>query len=327
MNTRRTPGFAIASAIALLTGAAASAAAQDYPKQPIRIIVPLAPGGIADLLARAFTTKLGETPGTVAIVENRTGGGGAIGADAAAKAAPDGYTLYVGFHATQAILPHLDAKLAYDPRKDFAPVALLALGTNVMVINPALPAKTVAEFIALAKSKPGTMSYASAGVGSSSHLVGEQFKIFTGADMAHVPYRGQAPANQDVMAGHVQMTIDIIGLTVANVRDGKLRALSTIATQRSSFLPDVPTMAEAGYPDIQGGPWFALFAPTGTPANAIQWANARANEIFKRPEVAKPFIEQGMTLPLGSPEALGRHVAEEYERWGSVIRKAGIKMP
>ncbi len=314
-------------AVLLSCAGTGASRAQDFPRQQIRIIVSLAPGGIADLLARAFATKLSETPGQVAIVENRTGGGGAIGADAAAKSAPDGYTIYVGFHATQAILPHLDAKLSYDPRKDFAPVALLALGTNVMVVNPALPVKTVAELVALAKSRPGSMSYASAGVGSSSHLVGEQFKIFTGADMAHVAYRGQAPANQDVMAGHVQMTIDIIGLTVANVRDGKLRALATIAPQRSSFLPDVPTMAEAGHPDIQGGPWFALFAPAGTPATAIQWINARANEIFKQPQVARPFLEQGMTLPLGTPQALERHVAEEYERWGTVIRKAGIKMP
>ena len=314
-------------AIACLVAARLPAVAQSYPSQPIRIVVSLAPGGIADLLARAFATRLGETPGLVAIVENRTGGGGAIGADAVAKSAPDGYTLYVGLHSTQAILPHLDARLPYDPRKDFAPVVLLAIGPNVMVINPALPAVTIAEFVALVQSKPGTMSYASGGVGSSSHLVGEQFKIATGLDMAHVPYRGQAPANQDVVAGHVQMTFDIVGLTVANVRDGKLRALGITGPQRSAFLPDVPTMAEAGFPDIQGGPWFALFAPAGTPSAVIQWLNRRANEIFAQPDVAKAFTQQGMSLPLGSPEALGRHVEAEYARWGNVIRKAGIKLP
>ena len=311
----------------LLVAAGPQVRAQDYPRQTIRIVVSLAAGGIADQLARVLALGLTERAGATAIVENRTGGGGSIGADVVAKAAPDGYTLFVGLHATQAILPHLDAKLPYDPRTDFAPIVFLAIGPNVMVINPGLPATTVAGLVALAKSKPGTMSYASGGVGSSSHLVAEQFKIATGIDLAHVPYRGQAPANQDVVAGHVQMTFDIVGLTVASVRDGQLRALGITGDKRSAFLPDVPTMAEAGYPSIQGGPWFALFAPARTPVAVIDWLNARANEIFAAPAAAKAFTEQGMTMPLGSPEALASHVAAEYKRWGDVIAKAGIKLP
>ena len=273
---------ALAAAAALLAVSmmppARPAGAQDFPRQPIRLVVSLAPGGIADLLARAFAGKLTERWGQTAIVENRTGGAGVIGADAVAKSAPDGHTGYVGFHGTQAILPHLDTKLPFDPRTDFASVVLLAIGPNVMVVNPGLGVGTVADFVALAKSQPGKMSYASGGVASSSHLVAEQFKMLTGADLAHVPYRGQAPANQDVIAGHVQLTFDIVGLTVANVRDGKLKALAITGPARSPMLPEAPTMAEAGYPGIEGGPWFALFVPAATDKAVIGWLNQRANE-------------------------------------------------
>jgi tripartite-type tricarboxylate transporter receptor subunit TctC len=312
-------------AAGLPASVAAPAASQDYPNRPIRIVVPLAPGGMGDMMSRAFAQKVQERTGAVVVVENRAGAAGVVAADAVAKSPPDGYTIYLGFHGTQSIMPHLD-KLPYDPAKDFAPIVFLTTGPNVLVVNPSLPAKSVPELVALAKSRPGGLTYASGGIGSSGHLAGEQFRLATGIEMPHVPYRGQAPANQDVLAGHVPMTFDLIGLAVNNIRDGRLRALAVTGAERSPSLPEVPTMSEAGYPEVQGGPWFAFFAPAGTPRPVIDWLNKQANEIFSDRELVKPFTSQGMTMPLGTPEALQAHVEADTRRWGEVIRKAGIRM-
>jgi tripartite-type tricarboxylate transporter receptor subunit TctC len=304
---------------------AAPVLAQFYPSQPIKIIVPLAPGGIADIVARAFAAKLGEQ-GKQVVVENRTGGGGTIGADAAAKAAPDGYTLYMGFHATQSILPHLSAKLSYDPAKDFEPIILVATSPNILVVHPSVPANTAKEFIAYVQANPGTLSFASQGLGSSGHLMAEQFRQINNLDFAHVHYRGAAPALQDVVAGHVPAMFDSILLTKEPIVAGRVRPLGVTGAKRDALMPDVPTFTEVGIPGLEGGPWFGLFAPAGTSHAAIDWVNAEANKAFSAPDLKARLEGQGLTLPLGTPEAFGKHVAADTERWGKVIRNGNIKV-
>ena len=250
--------------------------AQDYPAKPIRVIVPTAPGGMADILARYFGQKFGEKIKQPVIVENKTGAGGVIAADYVAKSPADGYTLYVGFHATNAILPTLDPKLPYNPAKDFAPIIHIANLPNVLVVNSKVEAKSVKELVELARSKPGALSYASQGIGSSGHIAGEQFRLLTKTDIVHVPYKGAAPALQDLIAGRVPMMFDIVPFALQHIRDGSVRGLAVAAPQRVPVLPDIPTMAEAGYPGVQGGAWFALFAPAGTPPAVIDLLNKAA---------------------------------------------------
>jgi tripartite-type tricarboxylate transporter receptor subunit TctC len=319
--------LSVALAVALLTVQAGVAFAQDFPNRPVRIIVPTAPGGMSDILSRTFAAKVQERTQRVIVVENKTGANGVLAADYVAKSPPDGYTIYLGFHGTNSVLQHLDARLPYDPAKDFAPVVFLATGPTVLVVHPSVPVRTVQELIALAKSKPGGLSYASAGIGTTPHLVAEQFKLYAGVDIVGVQYRGAAPANQDVLAGHVPITFDLIGNAMNNIREGKFRALGITAAQRSPLLPDVPTMVESGLPEMHAGAWFAFFAPAGTPASAIAWLNKEANEIFAAKDVADRFTTTGMTLPLGPPSLLGDHVDADSRRWAEVIRRAGIKLP
>jgi tripartite-type tricarboxylate transporter receptor subunit TctC len=312
-------------ALGALLAMAAPLGAQQYPSQPIKIIVSLAPGGIADIVARALAAKVGEA-GKQVVVENRTGGGGTIGADAAAKSPPDGYTLYLGFHATQSILPHLNPRLPYNPAKDFAPIILIATAPNILIVHPSVPAKTAQELVAYIRANPGKLSYASQGVGSSGHLVGEQFKQKFNLDVAHVPYRGAAPAQQDLIAGHVQFMFDSVALNKDQIAAGRVRALAVTAAKREPAVPDVPTFAELGMGGLEGGPWFALFAPAGTPRAAIDWVNAEARKAFSSPDLKARMDTLGLTAPLGSPEDLGRHVEAETKRWGEVIRQGNIKI-
>lgn len=302
---------------------AATAQAQPYPSRPIKIIVATPPGGIADLVGRTLAQKLSES-GRTAVVENRTGGGGAIGAEAAANSPPDGYTLFVGMHQTQSILPHLFAKLPYDPAKDFTPITNIVASANILIVHPAVPAKSMTELVAHAKANPNKLTFASQGKGSSGHIVGEQFKQVAGIDIVHVPYRGAAPASQDLVAGHVSMLFDIVPLARTQIGAGKVRALGVASPQRIAALPDVPTMAEAGFPELQGGPWFGLLAPAGTPRPIIDWLNSETRNVFSAPDVRELFVTQGMTLPLGTPEEFAAHIAMETRRWGEIIRRAGI---
>ncbi len=311
--------------IALLAVIASPAAAQTFPTQPIKIIVATAPGGIADLVARTLAQKLGES-GTTAVVENRTGGAGAIAADAVAKAAPDGHTLFIGMHSTNAILPHITAKLPFDGIKDFAPVTNIVGSANILVVHPDLPAKSVRELVAHAKANPGKLTYASQGNGSSGHIVGEQFKQVVGVDLVHVPYRGAAPAIQDLVAGHVSIMFDIVPLARTQLAAGKVRALGIASPQRLPAVPDVPTMAEAGLAELEGGPWFGLMAPAGTPRSVIDWLNRETRKAFEASDVRERFLAQGMTLPLGTPEEFSAYVVAEHKRWGEIIRKAGIRV-
>jgi tripartite-type tricarboxylate transporter receptor subunit TctC len=312
------------AAVALVAVDLAPAQAQSYPSQPIKIIVATPPGGIADLVGRTLAQKLGEA-GKTAVVENRTGAAGAIAAEAAAKAPADGYTLFIGMHQTNAILPHLVPKLAYDGIKDFAPITNIAGSANILVVNPSVPVKSMQELVAYAKANPGKLTYASQGNGSSGHIVGEQFKQIAGVEITHVPYRGAAPAIQDLVAGHVSMMFDIVPLARTQLQAGKVRALAVAAPQRIAAVPDVPTMAEAGFPQLEGGPWFGLMAPAGTPRTVIAWLNGEARKAFSASDVRERFIAQGMTLPLGTPEQFSAYVAAESKRWGDIIRKAGIK--
>jgi tripartite-type tricarboxylate transporter receptor subunit TctC len=316
--------IALAAMLAMVGLPIAPAEAQQYPSQTIKIVVSLAPGGVADILARALAAKLGEAGKTV-VVENRTGGSGVIGADAAAKSPPDGYTLYMGFHGTQSILPHL-TKLPYDPAKDFLPVIFIATSPNILIVHPSIPVQSPKELVAYAKANPGKLSYGSPGVGSSGHLAGEQFKQMHQLDIVHVHYRGAAPALQDLVAGQVQVMFDIVPLTKQQLEAGKVRALAVTASKREPAVPSVPTMAEAGMPGIEGGPWFGLFAPAGTPRAAIDWINAETRKVFAAPDMRQRFEGQGLTLPLGTPEEFGAHVTAETKRWGEVIRRGNIKL-
>jgi tripartite-type tricarboxylate transporter receptor subunit TctC len=321
-SIRSIRALAIAAAAFAL---AAPASAQQYPSQTIKIIVSLAPGGVADIVARQFAAKMGEAGKTV-VVENRTGGGGLIGAGEAAKAAPDGYTLYMGFHGTQSILPHLTAKMPFDAAKDFVPVIFLVTSPNILVVHPSIPVKTPQELVAHIKANPGKIVYASPGIGSSGHLAGEQFKQIHGLDIVASHYRGAAPALQDLVAGHAHMMFDIVPLTKAQLADGRVRPLAVTAAKREPAVPEVPTFAELGMPGIEGGPWFGLFAPAGTPRAAIDYINAEARKIFSAPDVNARLTGMGLTVPLGSPEDFGKHVEAETKRWGEVIRKGNIKI-
>lgn len=320
----RLPGTVFVAALLSLTAVSTAALAQSYPSQPIKIIVSLAPGGVADIVARAFAAKLTEQ-GRQVVVENRTGAGGLIGADAAAKSAPDGYTLYMGFHATQSILQHLNPKMPFDPAKAFEPVVFIATSPNILIVHPSVPAKTPQDLIAYIKANPGKLTYGTPGLGSSGHLAGEQFKQLNNLEITHVHYRGAAPALQDLVAGHVQAMFDIVPLTKEQLAAGRVRPLAITAARREPAVPDVPTFAELGMPGIEGGPWFGLFAPAGTPRATIDWVNAEANKTFSAQDLKARLEGQGLTLPLGTPEALGKHVEAETKRWGEVIRKGNIK--
>jgi tripartite-type tricarboxylate transporter receptor subunit TctC len=231
----------------------------------------------------------------------------------------------MGLHAALSILPHLNAKLPYDPAKDFVPVVFVTTTPSILVVHPAVPAHTPKELAAYIRANPGKVSFATQGLGSAGHLVAEQFKQINDLDFTLVHYRGAAPALQDVVAGHVQAMFDSVALTKEPVAAGHLRALALTAARREPVLPEVPTFSELGMPGIEGGPWFGLFAPAGTPRDAIDWVNAEANKAFSSPELKARLEAQGYTLPLGTPEAFGRYVAAETKRWGEVIRKGNIK--
>jgi tripartite-type tricarboxylate transporter receptor subunit TctC len=326
-----TPGEALVDkviivAIAMLA-ALSPARGQNFPTQPIRVIVPTPAGGMADILSRVLAQKIKEQSGATVVVENKTGANGMLAAEYVAKAAPNGLTALIGFQGTQAVLPHLDPKLPYKPLTDFAPVVWIASAPCVLVVHPSFPAKTVKEFIDIVKAKPGGYSYASAGFGTTHHLAAELFKIATGTDITGVTYRGAAPANQDVIAGHIPIVFDNLGNAMNNIHAGNVRALAITADQRAPQITDVPTMAEAGVQGVVVSSWFALFVPVGTPKEAIDWLNKQANLAFSTPEVRETFAKQGVSLPLGTPEALGAHVAAEYKKWGEVVSKAHITLP
>ena len=318
-------GIALWSGVAALALSASSLFAQSYPLKPVRLIVPLPPGGISDNIARVLAARLSDAARQPFIVENRSGANGVLGVELAAKAPPDGYTLLMGGSGPLSILPNLAARLPYDPLKDFAPVALVGIWPNLLVVHPSVPASTLRELIALARAKPGSLSYASQGNGSTGHIAAEKFKQLAGLDIVHIPYKGAAPAAQDVIGGQVPMMFDTVMVSMPHVRAGKLRALALTAAQRSPGAPGVPTMTEAGLPGLEIGAWFGPVAPAGTPRSIVDWLNRETRRVFSDPAERDRLTAQGAIMALGSPEDYALHIAQELDRWGRMIREAGIR--
>ncbi len=304
--------------------ATTTAFAQTYPSKPIRIVVPYPPGGFNDTLGRTLAAKFTESWGQPAVVENKPGGNTLIGSDYVAKSAPDGYTLLVVAFPFS-VVPSLFKTMPYDTVKDFAPVILAATSPNLLVVNPQLPVKSVGELVALAKAKPGTLSYASTGNGSSNHISMELFKTLAGVDIVHIPYKGSAPAVTDLLGGQVMLMFDNVPNVLPQVKAGRLRALGTSGAQRSALAPDVPTVAEAGVPGYELMVWFGLVAPAGTPREVVQKLNAEVAKILAMPDVRERFMAQGVE-PLGStPEQFGEHIKAQMAKWSQVVRDAGVK--
>ena len=301
--------------------------AQDkWPSKPINYIVPFPAGGTTDTLARVIGQKLGTALGTTIVVENRAGAGGNIGSDYVAKAAPDGYTLLGGTISSHAINASLYPKLPYDPQKSFAPITLIGSNANVLVVNASSPYKNVKDLVAAAKAKPGTLAFASAGNGTSQHLSGELFKSLAGLDIVHVPYRGSAPAIQDVIGGQVPMMFDTSVVAGPFIESGKLRALAVTSGKRTSQLPNVPTMAESGVTGYDVVSWQAIFAPAGTPAPIIQRLHAEIAKIIKSPEISERLTKLGMEPSGMTPTELAAFQASEIAKWAKVIKAGNIKV-
>jgi tripartite-type tricarboxylate transporter receptor subunit TctC len=318
-------GMSIAGLIGL--GPARQAGAQArYPERPVRLVVAFAPGGFTDIVARLVAAKLSETLGQQVIIDNKAGAGGIIGTEVAAKALPDGYTLLLGTISTHAMNPHLYAKLPYDPVKDFAPVARIANSPNILVVHPSVPAKSVAELIALAKAKPGDLKYGSGGNGTSSHLAGEMFKAMAGVDIQHIPYRSTSNAATALLADEISLMFDTLPSSLPHVRAGKLRALAVTVAERVPSVPELPTVAGSGLPGFEMGVWVGLFAPAGTPQPVIARLDAEAKALLALPEIATRFDELGLTPFYAPPEGLAAYLREENDKWGRVIRGADIRI-
>jgi tripartite-type tricarboxylate transporter receptor subunit TctC len=300
-------------------------AESGYPNRPLQLVVTVPPGGAADLVARLVGAKLGEALGEPVVISNRGGAGGTIAAAAVAKSDPDGYTLLLNTIATHGIGPHLYANLPYDPAKDFAPVILVAKLPLIMTVNADLPAQSVKDVIALAKARPGELTFASAGNGGAPHLAGELFKSLTGTDLLHVPYRGSGPAVVDLVAGRIAIMFDATPSLLPFVTAGKLRVLAAASPERHRLLPDIPTFAELGLPGMDIALWYGIAAPAGTPRPIVQRLNAELVKILDMPDVRRTLSDQGADIKSGSPEDFGTFMREEQARWGPVVKQAGIK--
>ena len=317
---------AVIACIATLAGSGAgSALAQNYPTRVVRIVVPQAPGAQSELFARMLGQKLSESLGQSVINDPRPGAGGAIGAEVAARAAPDGYTLLFGTNSTHGSNPALYAKLPYDAVRDFAPIALTVGMPYVLSVHPSLPVTSLKQLIAFAKSKPGQLYYASAGNGSTHHLSGELLRSMARINIVHVPYKGGPPATAATVGGEVSMLFNTVGSVQPSVKSGRLRALAVTTTSRSGALPDVPTMAEAGLPGFQMQSWFGLLAPAGTPRPIISRLNAETNKALNTPEMKSAIAAMGANIMSGSPEQFADHIKSEIGRIGEIVKAAGIK--
>jgi tripartite-type tricarboxylate transporter receptor subunit TctC len=325
----RKPIATLVAALAALGATAAEAAspADNYPSRVVRLIVPFPAGGTTDIFARHIGDRLAKALGHNFVIDNRGGAGGNIGSDAVAKADPDGYTLLMGTVGTHAINHSLYARMPYDALRDFAPVAFAAGVPNILVVNPKnVKATTVQEFIAEAKAAPKKLNFASSGNGTSIHLSGEMFKQMTGVDIVHVPYRGSAPAVNDLIAGQVDLMFDNLPSSIGQVRGGNLRAIAVTSAKRSPALPDVPTVAESGLPGFEASSWFAIFAPAKTPPEIVQKLNAEVLKILADPEVQSRFAEIGGEIRPYKPDELRAFVQSEIEKWGKVVKASGAKI-
>ncbi|HEY0294681.1 MAG TPA: tripartite tricarboxylate transporter substrate binding protein [Bordetella sp.] len=315
----------LAGCLALAAGGPAALAAA-YPDHPIRLIVPFAPGGGNDNVARTVGRVLSELLGQAVIVDNRAGAGGTLGAEAAARAAPDGYTLFLGGVGSHAINPNLHTDLPYDPIKDFEPVALLARAPMVLVAHPRLHVRTVAELIALARKEPGQLDYASNGTGSSSHLAAAMFAAMAGVNMVHVPYKGLSPALTDLISGTVPLMFSSVVAIVPHIKDGSLVALGVTSTERLPVLPGVPTIAESGVPGYESSSWYGILVPAGTPRPIVLTLNKALNQALQAPQVHDSLAGDGAQPAGGTPEEFGAYIKREKDRLGEVIRTAGIHL-
>jgi tripartite-type tricarboxylate transporter receptor subunit TctC len=314
------------SICALITAVAGAAMAQGYPARPIKIIVPFAAGGNVDITARLVAPGLGDALGQPVVVENKPGAGGTIGADLVAKAPPDGYTLLMGSNSTFSVAPSLYPKNPYNPVRDFAPVILIATAPFVLVMNPAAPARNVGELVAQAKAAPGKLTMASAGTGSSNHLVGELFQEITGARFTHIPYKGSGQALTDLMGGQVDLHFDQITSAASHIQAGKLKALLVTAPQRVAMLPEVPTATEAGYARFQATNVTGLIAPAGTPREVIDKLNAATQKVIAQAAVKEKFAGLGAETVGGTPEEFGAYIKEDFAKWTRIVKDANVKV-
>ncbi len=301
------------------------ACAQAYPERAVRLIVPFPAGGTVDAVARGIAQKLSEALRQAVVVENRAGGAGSIGSEAVARAAPDGYVLLMGTASTHGSNPAVQKALPYDALRDFAPVILVASTPYILVVHPAVQANTAAELVALARAQPGRLNYGSYGAGSSNHLATELLRALTGADIVHVPYKGGAPAMADLLAGQVQMMFDVFTTSGPQLRTGRLRLLGVGAARRSTFAPDVPTLAEAGVPGFEAGTFFGLFAPAATRHHVVSRLNEETRRALLAPEMRERLAAAGAEPGGGSPEQLGQAVAAEVAKWTRLVRERNLR--
>ncbi len=310
----------------LLIFLSSSSIAQNYPNKPIRLIVPVPPGGGADFVARAYATRLSDALGQQVVVDNRGGAAGIIAMEATAKAAPDGYTLIQTNISTISINPYMYAKLPYDAEKSFAPVSITTLNPLILVIHPSVAARTVPELVNVAKAKPGTVTYASLGSGSIQHLAGFMFGKAAGVSLIHVPYKGAAPATVDLLAGQVNAAFSGIGTVVSHVRAGKLRGLATTGAKRIDTYADLPTMKESGGPDMQIMLWNGILAPVGTPAAIVKRLSDEINRIVKTSDLAQAMAAQGTSPVSNTPEEFAAFIKSEQVKFSKLVKESGIKL-
>ena len=303
-----------------------AAGAQAYPSKPVRLIVTFAAGGGADFMGRLIGQKLAESFGQSVVIDNRAGAGGAIGNEAVAKAAPDGYTLLLGAAGPLVIAPWLYAKLPFDTVKDFAPVTLLATVPFALTVHPSVPAKTVKELIALARANPGKLNYGSSGAGGAPHLAGELMKSMAKIEMVHVPYKGLAPAITDLIGGQLELIFADVNLVNPHIQSGRLRGLAVTGAQRSPIMPALPTVSEAALPGYQAGTWYGLLAPAHTPRDVIARLNSETNRLLATAEVKERFATQGAEPAGNSPEQFASFIKSELDKWANVIRAANVKL-
>ena len=316
------PGMAVLA----LTLAAALPALAEFPDRPIKIIVPYPPGGTSDLLARAVAPRLGERLKQTVVIENRAGAGGVIGSQVVAKSPADGYTLLLGTIATHGILPVLQKPAPYDAVKDFAPVTLVASTPNVLVANPSAPVRNVAELLALARAKPGSVNFGSTSLGGSPHMSGELLKTMAQVDIVHVPYKGGGPMLIDLMGGQIPVGFDNLPSSINHIRAGKIRALAVTTAKRWPGAPEIPTMAEAGVPGYEASAWFGLLAPANTPKPIVELLQRHVAAILRQPEVEKMLLEQGAEAVGNTPDEFARLIAAELQKWTKVVAATGVKL-
>jgi len=310
--------------VALLFSSA-SALAQGYPTKPIKIVVPFPAGGIADLYARLIGARLTEGWGQPIVIENRTGAGGNIGADAVAKSAPDGYTLVMGSFGTHAVNVSLFSTMPYDPVRDFAPIILVLEAEGLLVVHPSVPAQSVLDLIAYGRAHPGKLTYASAGMGTASHLAGELFKTMAKVDMTHVPYKGNVPAITDLLAGQTSLLFGTMPTVLPHAKAGKLRALATIGSVRSAAAPDLPTVAET-LPGFEVNNWVGLLAPAGTPNDIVRKWNTEVNRIMTSAEIKQRLPTEGARYASNTPEEFGAFIKSEIAKWAPVVKASGARV-